>query len=48
MIEEAGTSRGWRLLALTHLLMRESERDVGAGGVLRKLKPRLAKLIFES
>ncbi len=36
------------LLALTHLLMRQSERDVGTGGVLRKLKPRLAKLIFES
>jgi tetratricopeptide (TPR) repeat protein len=36
------------LLALTLLLMRAGGGEVSAGGVLRKLKPRLWKLIFES
>ncbi len=36
------------LLALTLLLMRAGGREVGSGGVLRKLKPRLWRLILES
>lgn len=36
------------LLALTHLLMRAGGGEVGPGGLLRKLRPRLARLIFET
>lgn len=36
------------LLALTHLLMRADGRSVSTAAVLSKLKPRLAKLIFEA